>query len=638
MKNRSIYIIFMLSMILLVQLAFPETPDNSADDYFGGNIFYKGDISFSLDKETYSAGDQLKAEISAVNLEEFPVTDAYIVVEIVSGDKKHVYPSMQSDVDNVLYEEIIRNITFGPLSETTVQFSYTIPADIKTGNYRFEVYLLTPRTPIVGIPHIFLSPKYQSFLVKGTGSFPGAHISRTSSVFASVPGPVGVGVNKSGYVIGTVLIQSDSDASLKGSKLKLTVCEWDDTACLGGAVFYAFEYPVPEIAPNAATKVDIKFNAPKTPEAYSIRLELVDGAGRTVSLYRSRIIVYGETARIRKMIIDSAYYKKGQDGNITLLIGASPDHYNYPHVKNAVVSVSIKDAEGVAFSKKTIIPDISIDTSGGLLTQAFAFTAERDLNDYLLCSKIESDTGTAYDEYCYGVNGKQAVSSEKRIAVEWAYNYDYGILDVKMCSEDVSGTPANSIASVVLLSYDEENAIGTEENTSLTPCQRISFKVPIGTYVLWINDLESRRQTNQKVQIVPQEKAVTPATAKAVCGDGICGIGEQAVDCCVDCGCPNGRNCTKGVCLKEPLAEICGNGLCGAGEDSGNCCVDCDCPFGKVCNGDACVINKETGKYSKDNTMSYVGLGLVVLGLLIFLMRKRQGNKQAGGKNKTGGL
>ena len=637
MKNKSIYLFFMLSMILLMQPAYPETADNAADDYFGGNIFYKGDIYFSLDKETYSAGDELKAEINAANLEDFPVADAYIVIEIVSGDKKHVYPSMQSEVDNVLYEEIIPNITLGPLSQKTVQFSYKIPSDIKTGNYRFEVYFLTPRTPIVGIPHIFLSPKYQSFLVKGTGTFPEAHISRTSSVFASTPGPVGVGVNKSSYVSGTVLIQSDSDASMKAAKLKVTVCEWDDTACIGGNVFYATEYPVPEIAAQGAAKIDVKFSAPKRPEAYSIRLELVDSTGRTVSLYRSRIIVYGETGRIRKMAIDSAYYKKGQEGNITLLIGASPDHYNYPRVKNAVVSVSLKDLEGVAFSTKTTIPDLSIDTSGGLLVRAFSFTAERELNGYTLCAKIESEAGTVYDEYCYIIHKDQAAPSEQRIAAEWVYNYDYGILDVKMCSEDILGAPASSSASAILLSYDEENLLGREENKSLTPCQRISFKVPIGTYMLRIDDLANRRQTSHKVQITAREKTVSQGNVKAVCGDNKCEIGEEAGKCCVDCGCPSGRNCTKGVCIKEPSAETCGNGFCRALENSGNCCIDCDCPFGKICNGDGCVTNKETGSYSKDNTMAYVGLGLIVFGVFLFLIRKKSGKKQINEKSKMKG-
>ncbi|MFZ2456749.1 MAG: hypothetical protein WAX07_09760 [Candidatus Altiarchaeia archaeon] len=638
MKNKLISIIFLIAMLILLQPAYPGNADNTAGDYVGGNIFHKGDLSFSLDKETYGAGDVLKAEINAANLEEFPVPDAYIVIEIVSGDKKHVYPSMQSDLDNVLYEEIIRNITLAPLSQKTVQFSYKIPSDIKTGNYRFEAYLLTPRTPLVGIPHIFLSPEYQNFFVTGTGTFPRAHISRTSTVFASVAGPVGAGVNKSGYVTGTVSIQSDSLASLKEAKLKVTVCEWDDTSCMGGDVFYATEYPVPEIAAKASVEIAVKFSAPKNPEAYSIRLELTDSEMRTLSLYRNRIIVYGETARIRKMAIDSSYYKKGQEGNITLLIGASPDHYNYPHVKNAVVSISLKDNEGIAFSNKTTIPDISIDTGGGLLIRAFAFTAERDLDEYALCAKIESDEGTVYDEYCYNMHRDRAGSTGKKIVAEWAYNYDYGILDVNICSEDISGAPASSGASAFLLSYDEENLLGQEENKSLNPCQRISYKVPIGTYMLRINDLENGRQTNQKVRITAREKAVAQGAIKAICGDGKCEIGEESGKCCIDCGCPSGRNCAGGICIKEPALETCGNGVCGASENPGNCCIDCDCPFGKTCNGDACATDKETGSYSKDGIIYYAGIGLITFGVLLFLVRKKPGKKQAYEKNKTGGL
>jgi hypothetical protein len=182
----------------------------------------------------------------------------------------------------------------------------------------------------------------------------------------------------------------------------------------------------------------------------------------------------------------------------------------------------------------------------------------------------------------------------------------------------------------------KKNVLGTEENKSLAPCQRVSFKVPIGTYALWITDLENKHQTNQKVQILPQN-AVTPGMVKGLCGDGKCDIGEEAGKCCVDCGCPSGRNCTNGVCVKEPKAETCGNGICRGSENAGNCCIDCDCPFGKICNGNACVTNNETASYSKDNTMTYAGAGLVVLGLLFFVARKKPGKKQTNEKNKLGG-
>jgi len=311
-------------MLCNLSLAYGQDSDVFSYDYFGSGIFYKGDISISLDKGVYNAGEEIKAEITAVNMEEFPVVDAYLVIDMVSGDKNTSIPPMQSDADKVFYEATVRNISIGPLSGKTVAFSYRIPGDIKTGNYRFEVYLLTSRTPIVGIPHIFLDPKYKSVFIKGTGSFPGAYISRTKTVFGSVPGPVGVGVNKSSYVNGTVFIQSDSNNTLNGLTLRVTVCEWDDTACAGGVFFYS-EYPVQQITAESPARVDVKFVSPKKPGAYSIRLEVVDGSNRTVSLYRSRIIVQGETGRIRKMAINSSYYKKGQGrGILQFLVGGTP--------------------------------------------------------------------------------------------------------------------------------------------------------------------------------------------------------------------------------------------------------------------------------------------------------------------------
>jgi hypothetical protein len=636
MKKRFL-IFFIACIMILAQAAYAQTSETASDDYFRSSIFYKGDLSISLDKEAYKAGEEIKADISAINMEAFPIADAYLVIELVSGDKKHVYPSMQSDVDKVFYEETIRNISFGPLSERTFQFKYNIPSDIKTGNYRVEAYLLTPRTPIIGIPHIFMAPKYRSILITGAGSFPGAYISRTATVFGSVPGPVGIGVNKSSYVVGTVFLKSDSDASLKGSKLNVTVCEWDDTSCIGGDAFLFAEYPVPEIPAGKTARVDVKFTSPKRPEAYSIKLELLDAANRLVSLYRSRIIVQGETGRIRKMAVDSAYYKKGQQGNITLLIGASPDHYTYPKVKNAILSVSLKNREGVIFSGESTIPELSIDANGGLLSYSYGFSAERDISEYTLCSRLESETRTLYDEYCYGVNSEETVSDEQSIYTEWSYNYDYGILDVKMCAEDSFGAPASSRASVLLMSFDDEKLIGTDENLSLAPCERVSYKVPLGVYDLVINDLENLRQNSYKVQVLPEGKTPNKEAVLAVCGDGKCDYSEGSGKCCVDCGCASGRNCVKGVCVKDAQAEVCGNGVCGAGEDSGNCCIDCDCPYGKMCGGDQCVTDTEAGQYSGNKVMSYVGIGFVVLGILIFFAGKKPSEKQKGSKNKLRG-
>ncbi|NOK03639.1 MULTISPECIES: hypothetical protein [Myxococcus] len=57
-----------------------------------------------------------------------------------------------------------------------------------------------------------------------------------------------------------------------------------------------------------------------------------------------------------------------------------------------------------------------------------------------------------------------------------------------------------------------------------------------------------------------------------VCGDFICGVGEDSLTCPEDCG----------------VAEYCGNGGCGLWENEATCPADCQCGDG-ICSGDESV-------------------------------------------------
>ena len=76
-----------------------------------------------------------------------------------------------------------------------------------------------------------------------------------------------------------------------------------------------------------------------------------------------------------------------------------------------------------------------------------------------------------------------------------------------------------------------------------------------------------------------------------VCGNGICGGGEDSCTCVADCGaapslelsCSNGADddcdglsdCADADCTSDPACEICGNGSCASGEDVCSCPADC---------------------------------------------------------------
>jgi len=115
--------------------------------------------------------------------------------------------------------------------------------------------------------------------------------------------------------------------------------------------------------PLSVAKIPVSFYAPAKPQAYSIRLELREENGRMVSLYRSRIVVSGEAARIRKAASDRIYYNAGDSGKVyapdrTFPGSGQPIRY----IKNAEVSVSVRSKSGEEiYSKSSVLPELSVE-------------------------------------------------------------------------------------------------------------------------------------------------------------------------------------------------------------------------------------------------------------------------------------
>ncbi len=69
------------------------------------------------------------------------------------------------------------------------------------------------------------------------------------------------------------------------------------------------------------------------------------------------------------------------------------------------------------------------------------------------------------------------------------------------------------------------------------------------------------------------------------CGDEECGVGEDPISCCVDCGCSiEGETCTSNTLNPYGLCHVCGDGTHDPVEDSNNCCVDAGCPETLYCS------------------------------------------------------
>jgi hypothetical protein len=534
MKIKNLFFLCVISGFLVLSVCAQE-------DDFAKSVFYSGVVSVGLDKESYAAGEVVRATIKADNLEDFPLVNCSFVVDVVRGGYEHVYPSQLSDADNVVYEAVFGGLDFDGLLEKNVSFAYAIPVDAGGGLYRLEAYFRADRTPVVGIPHIFLSPVYVSFNVSGAGDFPLAHIVRTETVFENVSGPVGAGVYPGSNVKGLVFVKSDSSRPLEGLVLDVVVCEWDDTSCVEAQRVWSQIFNV-SVAANKTVRVEVAFAAPSEPDAYAIRMELKDKDGRTLSLYRNRLIVQGEAARVRKLAVDKPYYSSGDVGSIRLLIGPSPDHYTKPVVRNLKAYVDLRQGAKVVYSGSFVVSELSGEA--GLIYKTFSFTAPQDVRDFTVCSKLESENGTLFDEYCYDVISSHFKVPEAGINASWTFD-SKGKVEVRLCSGDSS--KAGVSVSAVLVAREGGKVAGYLENIALAPCDDVSFDSGGGEYLLVVTDEKTNAQFEFNMSVPVIAKVEGPK--EPVCGDAKCENGEDRLSCCADCGCPKGENCANNVCV-----------------------------------------------------------------------------------------
>ncbi len=481
-----------------------------ATSNFSDSIFYSGDILFDLNK-SYSVGDVIKTKIHIANFEDFPIANAYLVIDVVQGCKEPFYPSQASDCDNIFYEKTIKNIDLPPKGHKEIPFSYALN-NLKAGTYRVDVFLLTDKTPIVGIPYIHLPGRYRSFELIGNGSsYNLPKILRTKTHLQNETGPIGVGVDPGSMVKGEVYILSETETE---AKLFVSICEWDDISCKS----YDWEKIYPVSLKTGENKVDITFNAPLEPSAYAVRFELKNLEGNTLSLYRSRIIVKGKTAKIRKLAVSKPFFKEDETGKIYLLIGASPDHYTKPVVKNVKCSVKLTDllSKKIIFESEKIIPKLSYEENLILEPITFEFTTEHELKKFEICSTLKSEGGKIYDEYCYTIDSNKFVFGKK---FTLNYTYENQVLNAKICSIDNSGMYVPSEVKVILLNTEDKTT--QEKGGKINDCSNFEFiDVEKGVYELIVNDIESKKQFTFTVNLSEFQSSrinsITPSSHKFI--------------------------------------------------------------------------------------------------------------------------
>lgn len=489
------------------------------------NNFIKGDLLLQIDKREYNAGETMQLSLTVTNLDPTPIAGASIVLEFVQGDQRFE-PSQASDSDNIFSEQKIPEISLRTGETKKIPFYFALPPDLADGNYRVDAYFKTDLTYIVGIPHIFLSPKSEKFTVKGTGDYPNLKIVRTKTAFNDTVGPVGAPTEPGSTIKGKVFIQNTGKQKSENAKLIVSICEWDDIACK--TFDQIKETKIETIEAGTEKEINVELTAPSIPSAYAIKIEIIE-ENRIVSFYRNRSIVSGGTAKVRKLSINNYEFSQNDTGKITLLVGPTPDHYSLPAFTDFDAKVWIENIEekGIVFEDKVRIPSISIQE---MKTQdypsfEFPFTAKQALSHFNLCASIEK-TGTVFDKKCIEFDARKFSLPQEEILVKtyWKYDGEKKQLEIEFCSEP---NEKNMKAVFFLVEKGQTEPIG--EGTLSAKCETKNFTVPIAALELVITNHSTKRQTRETIELAQLSAAGIENKNCSEANGTVCAANEQCV-------------------------------------------------------------------------------------------------------------
>jgi len=502
------FIFLAIVLLLLLQPAFAqeinpyvgETPARSAEAI---DLFYDTHIDVQLEKTVFSPGETLKGRIVILNLEPFPVAEAYLVLEVVQGSK-YYYPSQTNDRDNVFIEKKIHNINLSPSERHELDFSIALPPDLAAGSYRLDVYAKAEKPLMFGVPHLFSTPRTVLFGIDaGQGEFPGAKIVRTKTRFHNFLGPIGPELGPGAEISNNIFILNTSTKEFRDLRLFVGLCEWDDTACT--EYDSQDEARIDSLAAGEEKSVSVKLKAPLQPDAYAIRIELRDSENRLVSLYRNRVIVSGPTAKIHKLHVSDFLFVAGGKGSITMLVGPSPDHYKKPAFREFDLKVSIEDLVSGknVFSTSERIEEIGHTRKFDIdfVERVFSFTAPSQLDFFRVCGSIEKAL-VVHELYCFVVDAQKfkAKKNYSDIGVAWNYSADNRKLDIIFSLLDES-VLRDVDATFSLNEFSANSLVGEGELSAPLPKTASFSALGIGSYTLVLNNFLTKKQSRFDIDL-----------------------------------------------------------------------------------------------------------------------------------------
>jgi len=328
-----------------------------------------------LAKNYYNAGEYLNVTIKVYYGYEYYFPDAKLVVQLIRVyDNNSIYPSELAD-HNIILERVY-NLSLEPGKTYDVNFEYRIPENIEGGRYAIAVYLYTPLSYLSGLPFIFLPGNFKYIYINGNGDYPEIKINRKLTQINE--GPATVGINATDKISVRLVIDSKKDTNVR---IVIKYAEWDDITRENSVLYDGYVN-----LSRGTNYIYIERDIGKLESSvYSARIEVYEG-NTLQSLYRLRFIKIGPTAKLRGILLN-------KDGNVTVIVGPSPDHYTYPVTKDVWLELQ---SNGLNYYKKIYLGNIGYYSTGFVYVKLNLNLTKENFD---LCANLYSGDKIT-DKYC----------------------------------------------------------------------------------------------------------------------------------------------------------------------------------------------------------------------------------------------
>ncbi|MDD3159652.1 MAG: hypothetical protein PHQ98_01655 [Candidatus ainarchaeum sp.] len=471
------------------------------------NTFWQGSINVIFDKDNFSENENITGKIILSNSEDYPLLNGTIVLNISQGTFS--YPSQLSDSDNILDYSKINNIYVSANSIKEINFN--LP-NKSSGKYRLDIYAWVMKSNLIGSDSIYVSPVSKEFTVNNSPiDYSQVKILRTKTNFNNVVGPVGFATKTNEKYFGKIFIQNDSNLKLNDLTLEIQICDWSVAFCDSNNLFSKSITNI-GLNSNEAKSIDVNLISPLLPSAYEIKMILKDSK-KIYSIYSSRMIVIGPTAKIRKIYIDGI---GTNNYSLNTIYAGSPDHFTYPIFENFTIETEVYSSSS---SKKYAEQISSIKTN-----ELFSYKLNIDEKQFdKICQRIKQDN-VVYDEECFSVplndlENEYSLRYPKVVDVNYIYTESSNNLQINLSKEiNINGK---------ITIFDDSDFV-IEEMIIDSKNFSKSYTVKKSNLTLVIDDYDAKKQLIYTIEAAKENNLVNEIDVNKIenltyCKGQICG-------------------------------------------------------------------------------------------------------------------